>query len=663
MAEGVSIIIPTCNGKDLLKKNLPFVLEEQARYKGESEVLVVDDGGSDGTAADLPAAFPGIRIVRLEKNVAFAKAANEGVRQAKYPLVFLLNNDIRVTPGVLEKLAGCLLEKNVFAAQARIITEAGGEEKNYLGLFSSRFGLFKYEFKFVGSGGREAMEMDFASGGASMYSREKFLALGLFDERFSPFYFEDLDLSYRARWFGWRILYQPAAKVYHLHFGSTVKAHYSAFKSKTIHKKNYFLFLLKNTVTAWNSPVFLLYALYRILKGGPTELAGFLLAVGGAFSLLFSGPARLKENILYLDVPLESPGGGQISLLNILKNLKGYHPFLVLSGPSALTADLAAHGIPYRMMKAGKADLLTFVPALLRTLGSVRPGLIHCNSGTTFLSFAFAAAAKLRGIPFIWHNRVAETAGLKERLIARLASRVIVISDVVAAKFRGLAPGKVIKVHNAVDLESFRVLPDQEYLRKELGLERRIKVVGIFSRLDAWKGHELFLEAAGKVVSLEPDAVFLVVGDGPERARLEALAREPGLAGKVLFTGYRKDIAALMNLCQVIVNPSILPEPFGRTIIEGMACGKAVIATNMGGPLEIIGDGADGFLSRPAPEAIAGIIAKLLADPAYAGRIGGKAREKVERRFDLRAQMTRLYEIYGELGNGAALRVSRRRVP
>lgn len=650
---GVSIIIPTYNGKKLLAENLPFVAEECARYEGETEILVVDDGGGDGTAEFLAAEFPGVKLIRSEKNEGFSKTVNKGVLRAVQPLVFLLNNDIKLTPGVLAGLSGCFNEKDVFAVQAKIVSDAASENEDFLGVFSSKYGLFKYSYvPAVVPPGKPA-EMDFASGGASMFNREKFLALGLFDERFSPFYFEDLDLSFRARWFGWRILYQPAAKVHHLHLGSTVKANYSALKYGIIHKKNYFLFLLKNTVSVGGLPVFLCYVLYRSFKGGFMELAGFFKAVREFLFLSPEPSAALRANILYLDSPLPWPGGGQISLLNILKSLAEYRPFVVLSGRSDLVNDLRREGIPWRMIKAGKADLPGFLPLALRIFNLVRPSLVHCNSGTTFFTFIFAVAAKLRGIPFVWHNRVLETAGLKERVIAALSSRVIVISEAVGGKFKRLAPEKVIKLENAVDLEIFKP-GAEEQLYAEFGLDRRTKVIGIFSRLEKWKGHELFLAASRLALSELPGCAVLVAGEGPERGRLEQLVHELEMDGKVLFTGHRKDIPALMNLCAIIVNPSILPEPFGRTIIEGMACGKPVIATAMGGPLELIEDGVDGFLAAPEAGTIAGLIRKLLENPEYAAGIGAKARKKAESRFDLRGQAARLLEIYKDCENARA---------
>lgn len=647
--KGVSIIIPTYNGKKLLEENLPFVAEECARYEGETEILIVDDASRDGTAEFIAACFPGIQLLRNEKNSGFSRSANAGILKAKHPLIFLLNNDVKITPGVLAGLAGGFAENDVFAVQAKIVSNIGEESKDYPGYFSSKYGLFKYEYRPVTLLPGSMAEMDFASGGASMYSRAKFLALGLFDERFSPFYFEDIDISFRARWFGWRILYQPAAKVYHLHLGSTVKANYPAFKYNLIHKKNYFLFLLKNTVKVHTLPALFAYALYRTCKGGFTELAGFFCTVTEYLSFSRKQPAVRDSSVLYLDAPLFWPGGGQISLLNILRNLTEYTPFVVLDGQSGIEKDLRAIGIPYRVIKAGKTDIFGLIPAVIRILNLVKPKLVHCNAGTTFFSFVFALAAKMRGIPFVWHNRVLETAGLKEKLIARLASRVIVVSDEVGKKFKWLPQEKVIKLYNAVDLERFKPLANVEYLYKEFNLDKRAQVIGVFSRLDKWKGHGLFLAAAKKIVSKRPGCMLLMVGAGEERGKVEALAHELGLSGKILFTGHREDIAALMNLCAVIVNPSIMPEAFGRTIIEGMACGKPVVATAIGGPMEIIETGVDGFLVPLDAEALASAVLGILDDPATAGKIGVNARKKTELRFDIKAQMCGLHRIYEAL--------------
>ncbi|MDA8244179.1 MAG: glycosyltransferase [Elusimicrobia bacterium] len=645
------MIIPTYNGRKLLAENLPSVLEECAGYGGDTEVIVVDDGSADGTPEFLAGAFPGVKVISRGENGGFSRAVNDGATTAAHPLVFLLNNDVRLTPGVLTALASCFERKDVFAAQARIITGPADEAADHLGLFSRRLGLLKYAYvpSRPASG---PVEMDFASGGATMFSRDKFEALGLLDERFSPFYFEDLDICFRARSFGWRVLFQPAAKVYHLHPGSTIGASRGDFGRRVIHRKNYYLFMLKNAVGLANLPVFFLYAAYRAVRGGAAEAVGFLQALreqlSGAATRRMSSPG----NIVYLDSPLAFPGGGQLSLLGILTSLRGYHPFVILSSGSALAADLAAAGIPYRVIGAGKTDMLGFIPEAFRILSSARPRLVHCNSGTTFFSFVFAAAARFSGIPFIWHNRVLETAGLKERLIAALSERVIVISKAVGRKFRALPRGKVVELPNAVDIGVFKPLPPDPRLFDELKLPCGAGVVGIFSRLDKWKGHELFFSAMRKVLARHPDCAVLVVGEGEERERLAALADETGLKASVRFLGHRRDIPGLMNICSVVVNPSVLPEPFGRTLIEGMACGKPVVATKMGGPLEIVADGVDGLLVEPESGALAAAIVRLLEDGAYASGLGAAARKKVEMRYDLRVQAAELADIYTKIMKG-----------
>lgn len=354
----------------------------------------------------------------------------------------------------------------------------------------------------------------------------------------------------------------------------------------------------------------------------------------------------MRTRVLYIDTPLDPPGGGQFSLLNILRSLdsRSFEALVFLPDGGSFAVLLAESSVPAEIVPLKR---------LFSAMREFRPALVHCNASTGRYAFAAAAAARLLGIPFVWHNRVIATGGWKERLIAALSSRVIVTSEAVGGKFKRLARGKVIKLENAVDLETFKP-GAAEHLYAEFGLDRRTKVIGIFSRLEKWKGHELFLAAARIALSELPGCAVLVAGEGPERGRLEQLAHGLAMDGRVLFTGHRKDIPALMNMCAVIVNPSILPEPFGRTIIEGMACGKPVIATAMGGPLELIEDGVDGFLAAPDAGTIAGLLRRLLENPEYAAGIGAEARKKAGSRFDLRGQAARLLELYKDCENAQA---------
>ncbi len=649
---GISIIIPSYNGRALLAENLPHILRECGAYPGPTELIVVDDGGSDDTGELLKRDFPAVKPLRLPVNGGFSRAVNSGARAAAHPLIFLLNNDVRVTPGALAALSSGFSSPDVFAVQARMVSDPAATEADYVGRVASVWGILKYQYRRE-TLGAVPVAADLVSAGAAMFDRDKFLALGALDEAFSPFYFEDLDLSIRARKVNWRLLYHPGAVVLHLHAGSTVRSNYSEFRYKFIHRRNYFLFLFRYSAPL-SLPLLAPYALFRTFSGGPAELAGFFGALWRAARLVFSPASGVKGNVLYLDAPLERPGGGQLSLLNILKSLGGRRPYVILSRESEIMGELRALGIPHLIARPRKLFFLAFCLEAWRGLSLTRPEIVHCNTGTCFFAFVFAVLARLRGIPFIWHNRVLETAGVKDRILAALADRVVVISDAVGEKFKRLAPSKVIKLENAVDVEEFRPAPPSAQFRNELGLPAGRPLVGVFSRLEKWKGHELFFAAVKKLSSAGFAPAVMVTGAGPERARLEELVRALGLQDSVRFLGHRTDIPALMSLCSAVVNPSIAPEPFGRTIIEAMACGKPVIATAMGGPLEIIEDGVDGLLSAPTEEGLAAALAKVLGDSGFAAGLGAAARKKAESRFDLKRQAAALEKIYSELERSAA---------
>ncbi len=343
-----------------------------------------------------------------------------------------------------------------------------------------------------------------------------------------------------------------------------------------------------------------------------------------------------KKKILYLDTPLEPPGGGQISLFYILKSLKDKFEIKVF---------LSYECEFLRWLKDEKIDV-EVVPLknLFFKIKNCKPDIIHCNSATTRYSFLGVLTAKLLNIPFIWYNRTLNTAGLKEKLIAKLSTKIVIISDAVAEKFKSFK-NKVLKIYNAVDTEIFKPI-DVSKLKKELNIEENKKVVGIISRLDWWKGHKLFLEAAKEISKVKNDILFIIAGEGPEKENIKKLIKDFGLTSKVIFLGFRKDIQNVINLCDIVVNPSIEPEPFGRTIIETMACGKVVVATNIGGTKEIIDNSIDGFLVEPNSKKMSDLIVKLLTDISLYKKVSFNAIKKVKEKFSLERQIQEIENLY-----------------
>ncbi len=290
---------------------------------------------------------------------------------------------------------------------------------------------------------------------------------------------------------------------------------------------------------------------------------------------------------------------------------------------------------------------------LFLAIKRARPSLIHCNSATTRYTLCSALAAKLWRIPFVWHVRVVSSAGWRDKLISSLCTKIIAISRAVEKRFNRIAgKNKVVMIHNAVDTMLFKPGLDVEYLRDEFQIEKNRKIVGIFSRLDPWKGHRLFLEAARDIHRKFPKTIFLVVGEGEKGYEAEVVkyADEQGLKTEVIFTGFRKDIPELMNLCHIVVNPSAEPEPFGRTLIEAMACGKAVVATKMGGPLEVIEDEVSGVLvAGKNAKMLAQACIQLLENREKAEEMGLKGRERAIKLFSAERATKKIEEIYEEL--------------
>jgi len=233
----IKATIPNYNGRSLLAANLPSVL---GTLKPE-QVIVVDDASSDESVEMLRRNFPGVAVVSRSLNGGFSAAANDGLRSTDSSLVLLLNSDVQVTPAFLDAIVPMFEDASVFAVTPRIITPALGDIDDGAKTGRWRRGFLWTDALRQASGVRPNL---FASGCASVYRVSMLQELGGFDEAYAPFYWEDVDLSYRAWKRGWQSLYQPAGLVYHQHSATISRADPS--RTNAIKARNCLLFLWRN---------------------------------------------------------------------------------------------------------------------------------------------------------------------------------------------------------------------------------------------------------------------------------------------------------------------------------------------------------------------------------------------------------------------------------
>ena len=211
------------------------------------------------------------------------------------------------------------------------------------------------------------------------------------------------------------------------------------------------------------------------------------------------------------------------------------------------------------------------------------------------------------------------------------------------AEHEGCPPRKVRVIPNGVDVERFHPAWPDAALRQELRLEAADEVVGIVAALRPEKNHELFLEVAARIHAQRPQAKFLVVGDGPRRAKLESLAAKLNITDAVRFAGTRADVPRVLGLMNVFLLTSHM-EANPVSIMEAMACEKPAVAPRVGSVPETVHDGENGYLfSAGDADTAAARVLELLADPALSARLGRAGREHILAHWSI-AHMVSGYE-------------------
>ncbi|BCW98674.1 MAG: putative glycosyl transferase [Armatimonadota bacterium] len=406
--------------------------------------------------------------------------------------------------------------------------------------------------------------------------------------------------------------------------------------------------------------------------------------------------------VLYLDHTAKL-SGGEIALLRLLQALDRsvVEPVVVLGENGPLEPKMREAGIEVHVLELdaevreirkgtlGAAGIrhLVRVPRLLgyarriaRFASDRQVNVIHTNSLKSDIYGAFAA--KMAGLPVVWHIRdgihsgylpkpavfvfrwlartlpdyvVANSSATLESLrLGAKARKDVIFSGGPVRTGKNTLPTMVL--YDGVHTKTFgrRTIETQRTLNPVGAISER-PIIGIVGRIAPWKGQDVFLQAAETVLQRGYAGLFWIVGSAlfGEADFEQQLRRRAGsgiLQGKVQFLGFREDMEDILGELDILVHASTVPEPFGQVIIEGMAAGLPVIASDAGGPREIITHGVSGLLSPPGDAvALAEAIIELLENPGQARAIAQAGRRHVEQHFSVRSSAEKVERIYREI--------------
>ena len=213
-----------------------------------------------------------------------------------------------------------------------------------------------------------------------------------------------------------------------------------------------------------------------------------------------------------------------------------------------------------------------------------------------------------------------------------------------------LPGGRIEVIYNGLDLSVYQEPKNEQALRKELKIGNGIHLVGMIANFNfEIKGHLYFLGAAKKILEKLPNVKFILVGDGPLRPRYEEVAQELNIKKDVYFLGKRTDVPAILSNLDLSVLSST-SEGLSNVILESMAAGKPVVATNVGGSKEMVKDGITGYLVSPSDSrSMATAIMDLLRNPEKAVAMGEMGRKEVQEKFTVEAMVKKYEELYFSL--------------
>ncbi len=369
-----------------------------------------------------------------------------------------------------------------------------------------------------------------------------------------------------------------------------------------------------------------------------------------------SGKMRILELIDDASI-----GGGQRHVLMLARGLQtaGHEVHVGCYGRGFLVDELQRSHIPVHPIGLGNRLSLSSLTGVVRLLREGRYDILHTHGGTAGFWGRCASmlvpgsarvhtyhglhsihrAERLRGRLYLWIDR----------LLARATDHTICVaeSDLAAAKSHGLVvDGRASVVRNGIELDRFRNKQQRGTLRASLKLGRRDYVVGSIGRLDVQKGYVYLLEAVPLVLRVAPQALFMLVGDGPLREELEARALSLGISSRVWFAGARDDPERMLAAMDLFVLPSLW-EGLPLVILEALAAGKPIVATRTTGTEELVRDGREAVLVPPRDSvALAEAILRLIRSSRLRRELVQNGSRHVRKGFTAERMVGEIIDVY-----------------
>jgi len=357
---------------------------------------------------------------------------------------------------------------------------------------------------------------------------------------------------------------------------------------------------------------------------------------------------------LHIDTARTWRGGQNQALLTVL-GLRGLgHRTVLVAHPQGELRRRAAEGLDLIGL-APRSELdLAAAWRLARVLKQIEPEVVHAHDPH---GVAVAAAAigfgGLAVKPTLVASRRVDFAlkmnalsQWKYRQVAAFLCASEAIRQILIAQ--GIPRERALTIHEGIDLAHVDAAPPVS-VREAFWLPTNAPVVGCVGALVDHKGHRYLVHAAADIVRAVPEARIVILGEGDLRDELSRLIHELGLERHVLLPGFRPDVLSLLKAVDVFVMPSIT-EGLGTSILDAMACRKAVVASAVGGIPEVVEDGRTGLLVAPRDASALGTaIVRLLRDPSLAGRLAEAGRARVEQRFTADRMVQDTLDVYRRL--------------